>query len=89
MKLRFGFSFRAWQAYDRANFIFGAIVAVVFLAIMLFVWEGYILYRESLQKRSSPAPIVSELVISSKDLNDILLTIDERADKFNDNLRPK
>ena len=84
LKLGFHFSFAGWRARERADFVFGGLILVVFLAIFLFAWEGFILYRESFQKRILSAPVISELLISSKDLDEVLQMIDERADKFNE-----
>lgn len=86
MKLKFGFNFNfaSWRAKDRADLIFDGIIIVFFGAALFFIWEGSILYKESFQKRAPPTPITSEPDISSKDIDDVLQMVDERASKFND-----
>ena len=84
MKLLFGikFNFADWQKRDREDFIFGGIVMVLSFAILLFLWEGFILYKESFQKKIPISPVVSAPPISSQELDETIKAIDERKAKF-------
>ena len=87
-KLDFNFIFAAWRKRDRADLIFGGIIFVFLCAVLFFVWEGFILYKESFQKRILLTPVISEPLISPKDLEDTLRMVGERKGKFSEILGP-
>lgn len=76
------FNFADWLKRDRGDFLFWGIVAVVSFAALLFLWEGYILYQESFQKKIPISPVVSAPPISNQELDETLKAVDERKAKF-------
>ncbi len=91
MMSKFGlkFNFTDWKKRDRDVFIFWGIVIVLSFAFLLFLWEGYILYQESFQKKIEISPVVVAPPISSQELDDTLKAIDERKAKFKEILELK
>jgi len=76
------FNFADWKKRDRGDLVFGGIIVVISFAILLFLWEGYIFYRESFRKKAPISPVVSAPPISSQDLDETMKAIDERQLKF-------
>lgn len=76
------FNFADWRKRDRGDFLFWGIVIVVSFAVLLFLWEGYILYQESFQKKIPVSPVIAAPPFFNQELDETIKAIDERKDKF-------
>ena len=87
MNLGLKFNFASWKKINREDLIFWGVIATASLAILLFLTEGLILYREFFGTKEKPPPAVSVQLLTGKELDETLEIISEREKRFNEILQ--